>query len=194
MMGEMEEKMAEINYQEFENFVNDDAFRPEEGALYEAGLRDLKKSYEDKTADEMAKIYLSHKMALTIKEAEVKLRKKALRVCEQATIEAFTKAEIAGMKVSKRNVSIRRTIRASAKKELGGTQGLVQSVRDTEYDDLVTETISPSRLAAWAREYDPDGLLSPDEIKQAMIDDGIPPTIVEFLNVAEMYSLSDTKG
>jgi len=140
------------------------------------------------------KMYLQYKEDLAELEDQVSTVKSRIRELETEIIQQMGDDGIAGMKIDGKSIGINRRLRAGAKAEFGGIKGLVEMFNKHNMAEMCTETVSAARLGSWVSDYDPEGMLSEDQIRRAMIEGGVPDEIAEALHIYEQFSLSVRKG
>lgn len=121
---------------------------------------------------------------LEIEEATVKATKAEIATLEEALIPVFVKMGMQRARIAGRTVWLDRKVRASAG---GNMAALCEAFENCSTDALkamVKETVNGNTLGAWVREFDPDNILSPEQIKALL-----PEDVREFIKVTETTNL-----
>lgn len=92
----------------------------------------------------------------------------------------FQDASVASMNVAGRTVAQHRQVWARVK----NSRGLASAFEAIGATEMVTETVNSHRLSAWVREFDPERIMSPEEIIQAL-----PEEVREHIEVSEVIDL-----
>jgi hypothetical protein len=66
---------------------------------------------------------------------------------------------------------------------------LAAALKEVGLDDYVKEGVNAQTLSAWVREFDPDGTLSPEEIKAAL-----PAPVQPTIRISEVFNLRVRKA
>ena len=94
-------------------------------------------------------------------EDDIKLLKEQLEAIEPDLIHSMVSGGIDSVTVDDQTIYIDRKLWASAG---GDMPALTEALVAAGCSDLVRNTADHQRLSAWVREFDPEGVLSPDQV------------------------------
>lgn len=108
---------------------------------------------------------------LDIEEAAVKATKKQIAILEEELIPMFVKMGMQRARIAGRTVWLDRKVRASAGGDMEALCNTFHMAKDKMLRDMVKETVNGNTLGAWVREFDPDNILSPEQITALLPED-----------------------
>ena len=117
-------------------------------------------------------------------EEAVKATKSQIKSIEEDLIPAFVNIGMQKARIANRTVWLDRKVRASAGGNMPGLCEAFANSSDDSLKEMVKETVNGTRLGAWVREFDPDNILSPEQIT-AML----PAEIRDAIKVTETINL-----
>jgi len=121
---------------------------------------------------------------LELEEEAVKATKKQIAILEEELIPTFVKMGMQRARIAGRTVWLDRKVRASAGGNMPALCEALENCSTPALKAMVKETVNGNTLGAWVREFDPDNILSPEQIK-AML----PEDVREFIKVTETTNL-----
>jgi len=117
-------------------------------------------------------------------EAKVRKTKEEIKALEEQLIPIFTKLGMQRARVSGRTVWLDRKVRASAGGDMEALCNTFHMSKDETLRAMVKETVNGNTLGAWVREFDPDNVLSPEQITKKL-----PKEVRDVINVTETINL-----
>lgn len=111
----------------------------------------------------------------------VKKLKEEAADLEVELLPQFKDAGIDKTTINGKTVWLDRKVWASAG---GDMPALVDAMKAAGLHDMVGETVNGNTLSAWVREFDPDGVFSPEEIVEKL-----PVELRNSINVSEVFKL-----
>jgi len=114
-----------------------------------------------------------------------------IRDAEAALVGVFKEDGLQSLNVDGEVAYLRRDVRASSD---GRMAEMIEALRTDGQEWLVAETVNANTLASWVREFQPKGKkLSPEEIKQTMIDQGLPNAAAA-IKISEQWRIGVKKA
>jgi hypothetical protein len=104
-------------------------------------------------------------------EAAVKRTKSLIKELEEQLIPTFVKMGMQRARIAGRTVWLDRKVRASAGGDMEALCNTFAMCKDKTLRSMVKETVNGNTLGAWVREFDPDNVLSPEQITALLPED-----------------------
>ena len=130
--------------------------------------------------------YIGLKREIKRQETQLKKLKKVAAQIEEELIPTFKADQCQRLTLSGWTAYLDRKVYASAG---GDMDGLVNALQSAGEFDLVKETVNGNTLSGWVREFDPDRLLSADEIVEKL-----PKQVRDAITVSEKFTVRVVKG
>lgn len=104
-------------------------------------------------------------------ESAVKSTKDKIKELEEQLIPTFVKMGMQRARIAGRTVWLDRKVRASAGGDMEALCAAFSKCKDKTLKAMVKETVNGNTLGAWVREFDPDNVLSPEQITALLPED-----------------------
>lgn len=121
---------------------------------------------------------------LETEESAVKATKERIKQLEEELLPVFVKMGMQRARISGRTVWLDRKVRASAGGDMEALCNTFLMSKDETLREMVKETVNGNTLGAWVREYDPDNILSPEQITNLL-----PADVRDVIKVTETINL-----